>query len=474
MAVGNKKGVWHRSALVTTLELLGIISFSQSTDFFIPHGDNLSEVSCGGILFGFHPNQNFIAHNAGSVWLKKQIDLSKPFTTSFTLDMIDDNFSVDGGAFVFQYDSTSLGESYHGLGFKGIDHSIAVTFDVRQNANQHDPVFDHVAIQANGDLDHSSANNLAGPVSIEGYYSTTAYPPDPSVTMFHHLITIDWQPSTKKLSVYIDGSLIVSATKDIVQTVFGGNPIVYWGFTASNTQLTWYPANSDIDFGHMYFFFGQIVTRFNRTPETDSCFAGPIQFFDNSIYTSGNGADPLSFVKWYWDFGDGNTSPQRNPPAHQYAAPGSYTVKFTITNSSGCAFDTLITKITLGATPRADFTASPLCTNSDVQFLDKSSASIGTVTGWLWQFDNGTLSKKQNPTAIFSNTGLHSATLAVHTEYACWSDTTITFVINEKPIVDYTFTKDCFGNVEFRSTLLNNVNINSWHWDFGDNHFSQQ
>src|SRR5262250_1624445 len=126
MAVGKKNGVWLQSALVITLELPGIISFPQSTNFFIPHGDNLTEVSCGGILFGFHPNQNFIAHNAGSVWLRKQIDLSKPFTTSFTLDMIDDNFTVDGGAFVFQADSTSLGQSYHGLGYKGIDHSVAV------------------------------------------------------------------------------------------------------------------------------------------------------------------------------------------------------------------------------------------------------------------------------------------------------------------------------------------------------------
>jgi gliding motility-associated-like protein len=474
MAVGNKNGVWQQSALVIIIELLGLASFPQSTNFFIPHGDNLTEVSCGGILFGFHPNQNFIAHNAGSVWLRKQIDLSKPFTTSFTLDMIDDDFTVDGGAFVFQSDSTALGESYHGLGYKGIDRSVAVTFDAQQNANQHDPVFDHVAIQANGDLDHSSPNNLAGPVSIESYYSTTAYPPDPSVTMFHHLITIEWQPSTKTLFVLIDGTLIVSATKDIVQTIFGGNPVVYWGFTGSNTQLTWYPAYSDLDYGHLYFFFGQIFPKFSRLPETDSCLAGPIQFLDNSIYTSGNGADPLSFVQWYWDFGDGTKSTDRNPPPHQYAAAGSYTVKFTITNSSGCTFDTLIKKITLGATPRADFSESPLCTNSDVQFLDKSSATVGAVTGWSWQFDNGTVSNKQNSTAIFSKTGLHSATLAVHTEYACWGDTTKTFVINEKPIVDYTFTKDCLGTVQYESSLLNNVAINSWHWDFGDRHFSQQ
>jgi gliding motility-associated-like protein len=30
------------------------------------------------------------------------------------------------------------------------------------------------------------------------------------------------------------------------------------------------------------------------------------------------------------------------------------------------------------------------------------------------------------------------------------------------------------GNVQYQSSLLNNVNINSWQWDFGDSHLSQQ
>jgi len=463
----------QRSVLVMNFIFVAIVSNAQASHFFISHGDNLSQVSCGGVLFAPHTNQNFLAHNAGSVWLKKQIDLSKPFATSFTMDMIDDELTIDGAAFVFQSDSAAVGESFHGLGFKGIDHSVAVTFDAVQNTDQHDPAFDHITIQTNGDLDHSSPNNLAGPTSIEPFYVTTAYPPYAPVKIFHHLVTVDWQPVSKTLSVFIDGALVVSTIKDFVQTIFNGNPIVYWGFTASNTQLTWYPANSDLDFGHVYFFFGEVVTRFDRIPEMDSCFGGPIRFIDNSIYTSGNGANLLSFVKWYWDFGDGTTSSLRNPSPHQYAAPGSYTVKFAITNSSGCSFDTLVKKIILGSLPNVDFTASPLCTNTAVQFLDRSSADIGTVTGWAWHFDNGTVSNEQNPTTSFLTRGLHTATLAVHTEYACKADTTITLSVNEKPVVDYSFTRDCLGNVHFQSEVLNNVAVQNWLWDFGD-HFSSQ
>ena len=35
--------------------------------------------------------------------------------------------------------------------------------------------------------------------------------------------------------------------------------------------------------------------------------------------------------RFEWDFGDGNTSSQRNP-AHSYASPGKYEIKLTVRN----------------------------------------------------------------------------------------------------------------------------------------------
>src|ERR1043166_4162484 len=403
-------------------------SFAQSGDFFISNGDNVSEVTCGGVLFAPHFNQNFIAINSGSVFFDKQIDLTKPFNTSFTMDMID-NLGEDGGAFVFQSDPHEVSDGLNGLGINSIYNCAAVTFDAIQSKDQSDPVFDHISIQIHGNLHHSSPDNLAGPVSIEPYYTTGPY----AIT-FRHLITVDWDPAAKKLSVFIDGALVLSAINDLVQTVFNGNPIVYWGFSGSNTQLTWYPANSDIDWGRLYFYFGQILPRIDRRLGTDSCFAGPVQFIDSSIYSSGNGTDPLSFVSWYWNFGDGTLSTDRNPPPHQYPAPGSYAVKFAITNSSGCAYDTLVEKITLGSPPKPGFTASPLCANTDIHFTDKSSVDLGIPVEWTWRFDNGTTSIDKDPVTQFTTTGPHSASLTVQTEFVCTADTTITFVIGEKPV----------------------------------------
>jgi gliding motility-associated-like protein len=456
--------------LLTISILTATFSFGQpASRFFITNGDNVSEVTCGGVLFAPNFNQNFIAVNLGSAFFYKQIDLSKPFNTSFTMDMID-NLGEDGGAFVFQADPNDRSDGLYGLGINSIVPSVAVTFDAVQNESQNDPVYDHIAIQINGDLDHSSTNNLAGPISMEPYYST-----DPSgIVTFRHLITIDWNAAAKKLSVFVDGKMVLSTVNDLVQTVFGGNRIVYWGFSGSNTQLTWHPASDDIDWGRLYFYFGQILTKMKTIPDMDSCFAAPIQFMDNSIYSSGNGTDPLAFVSWYWDFGDGTVSTERSPPPHQYPAPGSYTVRFAIANSTGCAYDTLVKKITLGSPIKPSFTASPLCTNTDIHFTDQSRADVGIPSAWTWRFDNGIVSIDKDPVTQFSTTGPHSVSLTVQTEFVCRADTIITFNIGEKPVIDYSFAKDCFGNVQYQSTLLNAVTVDKWQWNFGDGRSSRQ
>jgi len=54
-----------------------------------------------------------------------------------------------------------------------------------------------------------------------------------------------------------------------------------------------------------------------------------VQFVD--ISTAEEGCEIRS---WYWTFGDGTTSTERNP-RHVYAAPGRYTVTLTVINDGG-------------------------------------------------------------------------------------------------------------------------------------------
>src|SRR4029078_12193797 len=108
--------------------LAHIFSPGQATNFFISNGDNVSEVTCGGVLFAPHFNQNFLAVNRGSAFFKKPIDLSKPFNKRFPMDIIE-NFGEDGGAFVLQSDPNEQSDGLSGLGINSISRCAAVTFD---------------------------------------------------------------------------------------------------------------------------------------------------------------------------------------------------------------------------------------------------------------------------------------------------------------------------------------------------------
>ncbi len=115
---------------------------------------------------------------------------------------------------------------------------------------------------------------------------------------------------------------------------------------------------------------------------TTSC-SGFIQFADSSQFL------PTS---WYWQFGDGLTSTQKNP-IHQYAANGSYTVKLKVSNAYGA--DSLIrvnyANITgnNGPIPPAcvNTVATPGATNGVVQVqfgsLNASSGLAAAEGGYL-------------------------------------------------------------------------------------------
>jgi Bacterial lectin len=98
----------------------------------------------------------------GSVWNNNRIDLSQSFDFTFQVFLgCSDNNGADGMAFVLQPISTSVGGTGQGMGFGSINPSVGVTLDTYQNSNpDSDPFYDHIAIQLNGDVSHTSANTI--------------------------------------------------------------------------------------------------------------------------------------------------------------------------------------------------------------------------------------------------------------------------------------------------------------------------
>ena len=57
-----------------------------------------------------------------------------------------------------------------------------------------------------------------------------------------------------------------------------------------------------------------------------------VQFTDKSKYNP---------THWEWNFGDGTTSTDQNPPPHVYETPGKYTVTLVAKNAGGSDLDTI-------------------------------------------------------------------------------------------------------------------------------------
>jgi len=179
-----------------------------------------------------------INNNYGSMWYKQKADLNADFDMSFELFFGNkDSQGADGITFAFQGLCTNAGTVGGGIGIKGISPSLFVEFDTYQNIDKFenedysDPYYDHIAIMKNGNMDHASASNLAGPVQASSSKDNI------EDNLFHR-VRINWNATSKTLFVYFDNQLRTSYKGDIVKDIFGGNPYVYWGFTSSTGGLS--------------------------------------------------------------------------------------------------------------------------------------------------------------------------------------------------------------------------------------------
>lgn len=135
-----------------------------------------------------------------------------------------------------------------------------------------------------------------------------------------------------------------------------------------------------------------------------------------------NGTAPLTVAfadasanrptSWSWDFGDGDpaNATVRNP-VHTYAAPGTYTVNLTVSNSAGSDSEEKTGYITVTrAPPVADFTASPLSGEAPLAVTFNDTSAGSAISGYQWIFsDNpGTVFSGPDLSHMFTDPGVYS------------------------------------------------------------------
>lgn len=191
----------------------------------------------GGDCFQLTPP--FANDQRGAVWNTTQMDLNEDFTLRFTANFGSiDGLGADGIAFVMHRDpdgTTAIGGAAEGIGYADyvltpdeINPSVAVEFDTWYNGiatgdgGSNDRFRDHIAIVENAD----QFNPLRPIVNASSVSNNIEDGLD-------HEIRIEWDADNTLLSIFFDNVFRESITRDFVTTAFGGNNMVFWGFTAS-------------------------------------------------------------------------------------------------------------------------------------------------------------------------------------------------------------------------------------------------
>jgi PKD repeat protein len=173
---------------------------------------------------------------------------------------------------------------------------------------------------------------------------------------------------------------------------------------------------------------------------------------------------------WAWDFGDGNTSADRDP-VHVYAAAGTYDVRLVATGPGGADTLTAAAYVTVDEPVAAavGISASTGTAPLEVAFTDLSTGDPDT---WAWDFGDGAVDTVQNPVHTYVTAGTYTVTLVA--TGACGPDTLVAtdvVTVDAPPAPVAGIAGDpAEGCAPFELAFIDasSGDITSWAWDFGD------
>jgi len=300
---------------------------------------------------------------------------------------------------------------------------------------------------------------VPGPATPLGLTLTT------SSTSTTQKVTLNWTRAQGSIVyIYRDGLVLQSTPNDGVQSISknaSGAATYILKVCEAATTICSNPATAQ--------FAGGAPTT-NAPPNaafTPVCDAAGCRFSDGSSDTDGN------VTAWRWDFGDGDSSTQRNP-SHTFGSAGTYQVRLTVTDDRGGEGATT-KQVSVGAPvnapPTADLTWS--CTALDCGFTDASSDGDGSIATWAWTFGDGEAANVQNPSHTFAAAATYTVSLTVTDDDGAPSTASKQLTVsvpgsNASPVADFTFgCTDLTCGFTDRSTDADG-SVVSWSWSFGD------
>lgn len=182
----------------------------------------------------------------------------------------------------------------------------------------------------------------------------------------------------------------------------------------------------------------------------------------SSMASGGNGTYTYN---WMPGAGTGST----------FSVSPAVTTTYTITITDGCTVLPATGTITVTVLPlpvvsfssNATTGCEPIC----ITFTDASTIASGSITGWSWNFGNGSTSTLQAPAPVCYNAGTYDISLTATSNGGCTTTSLINNMITiyPQPVAAFTFgpqpTTTENPTITFTDLSVNAVN---WSWDFAD------
>ena len=211
----------------TMTQGITITSLTNNNYNTVGTGASINQISngtCAGTASScFRITPDISTPQAGAIWNLRPLNLRESFDISLCVYLGNRDGGADGIAFVLQNSGINVvGQTGGYLGLQGLSPSVGIEIDGFNNGVNTfgDIAADHIAVNYNG----LSAPSEAGPVSAlaSGQNIEDGSP---------HTFRIVWDALCQEFAIYMDGNLRLRHTDDIVNTVFSGNPTVFWGMT---------------------------------------------------------------------------------------------------------------------------------------------------------------------------------------------------------------------------------------------------
>lgn len=192
-------------------------------------------------------------------------------------------------------------------------------------------------------------------------------------------------------------------------------------------------------------------------------------------FNGAGSSDPDGTISSYqWAFGDSTTG-NGVAPTHTYNTPGTYNVTLTVTDNSGSSTYTGTTATITRRPPIANPGGPYISANGNAVHFDgsASTAQSGTITGYQWNFGDGTTDTGPTPLHLYQGIGTYTASLSVTDSYGMSGSASTAVTINRRPPFanpggPYRASVGTLVQFNGSSSIAPDGTITSYSWDFGD------